>query len=262
MKIAAFILSHDNPALTTDTADSVQFWMTKDLFILVDAAGWQHFDGRPVPHEVCKGLHHGQPRGPFRNIFFGLTEIHNRYPDADWYCCMEQDCLVISDLFQADLEKASSGKWFAGTNYRPDRMDIPFLDNLLQEHVRVDHYVLGCLMFFHRRYVRKLLELDLPNKFLRETEHLRSGEFPGFRGFSVDEQLFPSLSQHLKPGSVFPLSVEGRPNIHYMTRWQPELNIGDIKPGASILHPVKRADSPIRLHYRKFRENVNRRIHA
>ena len=255
MEIAAFVHTHNNPELTADTVDSVKTWMTKKVFVLVDGAGWKNFDHKDVGCDLHCGLLHGRQKSPFRNILFGLKEIYKRYPDQEWYAYLENDCLVVTDQFKEDLKKAK-GKWFAGCNHRTGQLDIPLLDQLVGGRVSEEHYVIGCTMFFHRDYLEKLLSENIPNKIIEATLPLPSGDFPAFRGFAFEETLFPSLSNYYRSSSVYPLSGNFTPR--YPVRWPLDLLPSDVSPAATILHPVKKADDPLRLHYRRFRELIAR----
>lgn len=254
MEIAAFVLTHNNPQLTFDTVDSVRLWMTDKVMVLVDAVGWGNFLGSDPKYDLCRGLPHGRPRSPFRNILFGMKELYLKHPNVDWYCYCENDVLFIGDQFKRDIEKAK-GKMLLGTNYRRDRdWELPLLNRVVGGEVREQHYVLGCLMFMHRKFVAQLAEWS--KSLLRETERFESGFFPDFHGYAFEEQLFPSLANYFKAGSVQALSFEGRPHPNYISRFRPEINQSEVRAGATFLHPVKNADDPIRLHYRKLRNKI------
>lgn len=263
-QFAAFVYTHNNPALTFDTVDSVQFWVSPDVMVLVDAAGWQNFHQVPAPCPLVKGLLHGQPKSPYRNVAFGLLELSKRFPDAQWYVYVEQDCLFGNAAFKEDLAK-NPGKWFAGTNLRgPRQWKLPKLNEIVGGEIEEEVYVLGCVMFFHRNFVNQLKKDEVIDRLIQQTESLPTGVFPGFTGYAFEEQLFASLANYYKKNSVLGLSHEDRRSprhnwLKYVVRWQPDIEANEVSPGASIIHPSKNPYSTIRCHYRKFRDKVLKR---
>ncbi len=227
--------------------------MTKDLFILVDGAGWHNFD-RSFPYPLYKGLVHGKSRSPYRNVLYGLEEIVKRFPNFDWYCYMESDCLVVSDIFKQDLMR-NAGRTLGGVHYRGGNdIHLPLLNEIVGATVNKNHYLLGATQFFAKKFVYKLLSEDIPKKILRATNNFPSDFFPDFGGFAFEEELFPMLANHYFPNSVFNIGEWSRYNM----RWQPDIRKEEVSHGAAIIHPLKSYDDPIRLHYKKFRDKYAR----
>lgn len=252
MDIATLIHTHADPGMTADTADSVKTWMTNHILVLVDGAGWHHFGSSSFPYPLHRGLVHGRPRSPFRNILLGLAEIYRRYPNVQWFCYLESDCLVTSGGFKADLQP---GKFIGGLEYRGGgSMNMPVLNEVVGAKVKENHHLLGAIMFMSKKFVERILADDLPAKLLKVSEPLESGQFPDFHGYAFEEELFPSLAHHYRPGSVFTLGGWEKYNV----RWQPDIASGEVTPAASILHPLKTLDHPVRMHYRRFRGRLKK----
>lgn len=253
MDIATLINTHADPLMTADTANSVKVWMTSKILVIVDGAGWHHFGSR-FDYPLHKGLVHGRPKSPYRNMLVGIAELCKLYPDVQWYCYLESDCLIANDRFKSDLVNQRN-KYIGGFEYRGGGgMNVPILNQVVGGQVKENHHLLGAVMFMSRKFVHKMVENNLPAKLLKATEGFNSGDVPDFHGYAFEEELFPSLANYYYPGSVFQIGEWAKYNV----RWQPDISSQEITPGVSIIHPLKSFDHPIRLHYRRFRERIKK----
>src|SRR5882724_2960992 len=100
MNIATITVAHDHLPVVRDTIDSIQTWMTKKNLIVVDAAGWDKFEGQDVSGaEIACGYWHAARQSPYRNSVYGVKLARDRWPKADWYLYFEYDGLVANDGF-------------------------------------------------------------------------------------------------------------------------------------------------------------------
>lgn len=255
MQIATLINTHADPELTQDTADSVATWMTDKIMVLVDGAGWHHFANLSFPYPLHKGLTHGRSRSPHRNAMVGIEELYKRHPNMDWYCYFESDCLCVSDKFKEDLRQ-NRGKFIGGLEYRINgEWSLPLLDQIVDSKVRWSYHLLGAVMFMSKRFVERIVKARIPSRLVAATDKFPSDFFPDFHGYAFEEELFPSLAHYFLPESVFSLGNWSRYNI----RWQPEIAPEETTPSASIIHPLKSYDHPVRQHYRRFRERIRKK---
>jgi len=246
-EFACLINTHANLPLTEDTADSVKYWMTPNILILVDGLGWDQFENK-TNYQILKGFNHGYPCSPYRNILHGLTEIYKMYPKVRWYCYLESDCLIANDRFKKDL---INSKFIGGLEYRYDySLNLPLLDEIVKDSVNKHHHLLGCVLFMSHTFVETLMSEDIPNKIINATADLPVGTFPDFHGLAFEETLFPSLSAYYAEDSVFSLGEWSKYNV----RWCPEITEKEVTASATIIHPIKNINSKIRQHYRKFRK--------
>ena len=247
MKIAAVVHGFKAPEVLFDTVDSIEFWMTDKIQVLIDGANWEAFENYPTSYQVIKGLVHGYHKSPYRNQLFGLQTLYERYPDEDFYCWIEYDCLVMSDWFKQDLQRG----WCYGTNHRKGewKWDTPLLTNILDEPIKEKHYFIGNIMFFANAFLFKLKAINFFNQLIDVTTEVEKGEFPGYDGYSFEEELLPSIANLWYPGSVVPLA----PWERYACRWKPSLKVEELPATSTIAHPIKDYNDPIRKYYRKIR---------
>ena len=272
MKIAAIVMTHGKPDVTFDTVDSVRTWLTDDIMLVVDKKGWHHFNNRdPQGCELLEGYTHGISRSPYRNYTLGLMNTYRRWPDHDWYFYVEYDVLVASHWIKKDLEAAQrKGVSFLGCDYRIQDMTFPLLADILGAgSFQKGHYFLGCCHFIANGFVRQLEERGFFERFLERTAEFKVGEFPGYGRHAFEEELMPTMCVHLG-GKVQELSCwkGGDKGIEkdkwrgagtrYPVRYTPEIVAREVYPDASIIHPLKSFDHPIRVHYRKNRERIKR----
>ena len=267
MKIATILNTHENSRVVHDTLDSVQKWMTEDVLMVVDGAGWKELESVNMPCYKLEGFHHEHNRGPYRNVTLALKEANTLWSDMDWYCYLEYDCLVGSDAFLRELQIAQKmGVWAIGNDHRLGGYQFELLESMLKTEIYGSHYLLGCCVFYSGEFIRKLAEINFFERFLYLTNDFSGGYFPGYEaqgGYDLAEHLYPSLAAHFG-GKVsqfaswttadgawhgayqkFPLRF--RPDLH------PEVeNFSE----ACLMHPLKDYDHPIRKFHREKRKNV------
>ena len=228
MKIAAIIQAHNDDDVVLDTMDSVKRWMTTDILTVMDGVSWDGLDkDKFSSSHLVKGLNHGLPNNPYRNVFFGLKQAYDKWPDKDWYCYLEYDCLVTSNSFESDLKKAEElNYWVLGTDLRMKKCTFPFLEKIIDKKFNETFYVLGCFYFLHRNYIAALNDLNFFDKFLSLTNYLPNGFFPMGSGtgtqnmvgslgpvFDLSEELIPTLAYYLG-GKIGSLSFWGDGSTH------------------------------------------------
>lgn len=259
MKIATVLNVHADPLLVADTIESIQCHMTDDILVVRDGATKHKRFNLTVPSIV--GFYHNCPRAPYRNVALGLNVLTSHY-DADWYCYMEYDCLVASDMFRKTLEKASEmNVWMLGCAGRVDEAKMPLLDNMfgtdLSKH---SYYLLGCCQFFSKEMIKKIKEINFFERFLSLTNQFSEGYFPGYNGYDPSEHLYPTLARFFGANiGVFSTYHEVTQMWHgnheyFPMRFRPELESVAQHTKASILHPLKSYDHPIREYHRERRK--------
>lgn len=250
--------------------------MTKDVLVLVDAAGCMA--PCPVPgRDGCavlrrkdpfagvglgafrvEGLWHGVNKSPFRNVTLGLKTLADNWTGVDWYCYIEYDCLVAADGFKEDLEAAArDGVWLAGNDHRMATYRVPAVERLVGGRPRESHVMLGCCLFLHREFVDRLRGEDFFGRFLTATNGLAE-TLPGFDeqgGYDVAEVVYPTLASHyggrIKEFARWSGGWAGDYE-RYPMRFRPDLS-GEY-PDATILHPLKTYDHPLRRYHRELRK--------
>jgi len=235
-------------------------YMTDDVLILIDGVSTD-FDEILFPVYSMKGFKHGCPRSPYRNVALGLKNIVEIYPDYDWYCYLEYDCLITSDRFKSNLQMADDRDvWMLGCDGHIDDKEIPLLNAILHKPLKSSYYLLGACQFFNGRFMRALLEMDFFNKFLALTNSYSDGFMPGYTGYDVSEHLYPSLARQLGGNiGVFSSWEEEEQRWHgshelFPIRFRPDLDpVTENFAHASIQHPLKSFSHPIRQHHRKMR---------
>jgi hypothetical protein len=272
MKIATLLNVHEDSPIVQDTLESIKDYMTKDILVLTDGAS--HYKTRVLhsgaeilsridpfgnlPVHRVEGFFHQFYRSPFRNMTLGLKTLFENW-EADWYCYIEYDCLVTSSDFLEDLEDmAQRGVWMVGNDLRCGNYRIPLLDNIvgtIQEH----HVMLGCCVFMHRDYMKALAKDDFFNKFLYVTNCFRETlpEFDEQGAYDIGEIIYPSLAVHyggkVEEFARFNDSLGWTGNAErYPMRFRPDIDAAF--PDASIIHPLKTYDHPIRCYNRERRK--------
>jgi hypothetical protein len=274
MKIAALLNVHEDNEIVQDTLDSIRTYMTNDILILTDgAAHWKtktlrggaEILLRDEPFEDMdvtriEGLYHACTKSPFRNMTLGYKTLIDNWKDADWYCYIEYDCLVASSDFKKDLEEANRrGVWMIGNDHRCGNYKLPLVEKVVRRKIGESHVLLGCCVFIHREYARALMQIDFFDRFLSYTNPFRE-TIPGFDeqgAYDLGEVVYPTLASHLGG------RVEEFACFNHMIGWtgkaerfpmrfRPDLTAEF--PDASILHPLKNYDHPIRAYYRERRK--------
>lgn len=256
MRLATTILTHDHVDVTKDTVESVKMWMTDNVLVVVDLAGWKNFEGKQLGTKMIPGLHHGHHKSPYRNYVFSLHNLVKEFPDCDWYAYMEYDVLVVSSGFKNDLK---SKAWMMGCDVRTYPFTFPLLDKILDcGKIQHSRYVFGCCHFLHHDFVYRLLDMDFFDRFLKATAKFTDGTFPDYNEYAFEEACFPTIVDHLG-GTIKELGCwdEKRGSRMYPIRFNPEMRPDEVPVSASIIHPVKE-NGILRQHYRRHRERINR----
>jgi len=263
MNIATILNTHENSNVFHDTLDSICKWMSEDVLVLVDGASWNQFAKEDLPVYKLEGLRHGYSRSPYRNIALGLKQAWELWQNKiDWYCYIEYDCLVGSNEFINDLETADKlGVWCLGNDYRVGDIKFSLLESMLKTKIKESHYLLGCCVFYKNSFIKKLVDIDFFDKFLYLTNDFTEGFFPNYEeqgGYDLSEHLYPTLAVNYG-GKVGQFATWSEPYqrwagsyIKYPLRFRPELDHDCTK--ASIMHPIKEYDNPIREYHRRKRD--------
>ncbi len=261
MNIACIVNTHGKPDCVLDTLDSITTYMTEQVIVLVDGVGWHEFDNVELPCGKVKGFPHGKPRAPFRNMALAMKTVTETYPDADWYCYTEFDCLFGSERFKENLKMADEmGVWMLGNDGHIDDVAMPLIQAMIEQPITQSYYMLGCCQFFNRKFIAKLLEINFFDRFLTMTNGFQDASFPYYSGWDISEHMYPTLCRHFggNVGVWATFDAEGKWHgdyEHYPCRWKPELNPETENfPDASILHPIKGMDHPIRVSLREKRK--------
>lgn len=260
MKIAAVMGAHANPSLIIDTLDSISAYMTEKIIIVVDGVQGNKLKDVELPKPKLIGFPHGSVRAPYRNVALGLKSLYETYPNEDWYCHCEYDCLWGSDRFRQNLRLADEkGIWMLGNCGRIDHARMPLVESLIGENFRSVYYLLGACQFFSKHFMRKLVEIDFFDRFLNLTNG-HSEKMPQYEGYDISEHMYPTLARHFGGHiGVFSSYESKTKEWHgsyeiFPIRWRPELDSETENfPDASIMHPLKDYDHPIRVHHRKKR---------
>lgn len=271
MNIATILHTHGQVETTYDTIDSIKKYMTNDVLLLIDGAGIHNFDQNKIPVPYLTGFRHGFGRSPYRNIVLGLMHAANQWPDADWYCYMEYDCLVGSSAFKQDLLKAQENNvWIMGNDFREKQEDqgkrsvkMDLVEAMLGEKFKEIVYLLGAFLFYNKDFIKKLKEENFFEKFLYLTNDFQKGWFPNYHGpaaWDLIEHLMPTLAEHWggKVGQFAKWSDKTNSWVsgnfrRYPIRWQPQLFGNDESLQASLMHPLKDYNHPIREFHRNKR---------
>lgn len=262
MKVSAVLHVHNHPALVEDTLDSIYLWMTNQIHVIVDEAGWHNFsEFKYKDVELEKGFFHNIHRCPYKNVALSLKRVYEKWPDSDWFCYIEYDCLVISDLFMKDLKHFKNRAWLLANDIRvPGHTLPPMFTDLLGKPLWPGHIMLGCCVFYHRDFLKKLHE-EFFGKFLEQVKDFPPGFYPDFRGYALEEEMFPSLAAFYG-GRVEQLAAWKGGPIGNFTRYpmrHPEVIYPYlVTPLTSIIHPLKNYDDPIRVHFRRLRSKLKK----
>jgi len=262
MKIAILLNGHSDERLIRDTLESIFTYVSQNVLLMIDGIEWDRFQDLVIAAKLC-GFRHGAAKSPYRNVALGLQLLTARWPDADWYCYAEEDVLFTSTRFQADLKMAvDRDVWMLGNDGRVDEVEMPLIESLIGEKFRSVYYLLGCCQFFNRKFMNKLKEIDFFSRFLFLTNNFSDGFFPSYQGYDISEHLYPTLCRHFG-GNVGVFATWDNGDWHgafeyFPMRWKPELDPEQEGfPHASIMHPLKTYDHPLREFHRERREVWN-----
>lgn len=259
METALVLNVHSDSKLILDTLSSVLENGIEKIMMIIDGASSDEFKETPFPVPKVIGYPHGVARSPYKNMALGLKLLHEQHPDCEWYCYAEADCLWASSRFKKSLELASQqGIWMMGTNGRIDHVPMPLLESLINEQFRSVYYMLGACLFFHKDFLNKLEEINFFDRFLHMTSDFSPGQFPQYEGYDINEHMYPTLARHFGGNiGVFSTYMDGEWHGSYKVfpiRWKPELDPETENfDEASILHPVKDINNPIRIYHREKR---------
>lgn len=262
MKIAAVVGLHKVSRTNADTLDSLSKYVTNEILAVIDGAAAKDFDEHSLPCPRINGFYHNYPKAPYRNVALGLMSAVDYYPDFDWLLYTEYDALFASDRFRRNLELAEEqGIWMLGNDGRVDWQNMSFIEAIIKQQFRSVYYLLGACLFFHRRFIDKLLEIDFFERFLHMTNGFSPGFVPKYEGYDISEHMYPTLARHYGGNVGVFATWDGKKwhgaNRYFPVRWQPELEgDGDYKE-ASILHPLKSYEHPVRQYFRMKREESN-----
>ena len=256
MKITAILNAYDVP-VTLDTLDSIRYYMTDQVLVLIDGVAWHSFDNVELPAHKLKGLNHGWFKAPYRNIMLSLLTAYRNFPTTDWYCYLEHDCLITSSKFKKDLIEAEKNNiWCLGADFRRNqelKINLSYLERIIKDKFKECTYLLGACVFYHRNFIKLAVENEFFEKFLFYTNEFKGGFFPFYTAWDLTEHVLPTMVMYYG-GEISQLAVYNedfkkwtgnyrrypiryRPAIEY----EPELFLQ-----ASIIHPSKLYTDPIR----------------
>lgn len=262
MEITAILNTHGNVEITKDTVDSILHYMTDRVLVVVDEANWHLFEDQEFEFHLLKGFYHNFYKAPYRNVVLGIATAARYWPDSDWFCYLEYDCLVGSSKFKKELELAEYKRvWCLGNDYRQKQTaNLSYLEKIMNLKFEEIFYLLGACQFYHKDFIRKAQEEDFFSKFLFHTNSFKDSYFPFYQDHDLSEHLLPTLAKHWG-GNVsqfaryFEHSGEWVGNWRrYPIRYRPELYKEEEFLNASIMHPLKSYNHPIRAYHRARRE--------
>lgn len=260
MEIATVLQVHSDPDTVIDTVHSIFEYATNNVLLLINGSSWNELKDIDLNVSKVKGFRHDVPKSPYRNMALGLSLACENW-DSDWFCYTEYDAIFASDRFKHNLRMAEEkGVWMLGNCGHVDECQMPLVESLIGEKFRSVYYLLGCCLFFHRDFMSKLKEINFFDRFLFLTNSFSEGYFPAYTGYDISEHMYPTLCRHFGGNvGVFATWDEIKQEWHgayehFPMRWQPELT--DTFPDASILHPLKTYNHPVRTFHRE------RRIHG
>lgn len=259
MDIATAILAHNNPEQVIDVIDSVRLWATKNILLVVDQVGWDHFKDfdHPNVYVIC-GHPHAARRSPYKNTAVAIQSMYNLWPNVDWYNCIEYDVLYLNSDFKIDLDERH-GYSAVGFDFR-DKGGSE--DHWLVKDILGDEpdlkccKMLGAVTFYSNHCVKSLIQEDYYNEIIQRTTNFHGDSFPDFHDYAVEEVIFPTAATLF--GKVGNLSLHDARSSYYTNRYTvrfcPEVKPNEITSQTSIVHPVKDRDGPVHEHYRQVRE--------
>ena len=261
MNLALVLGVHGNSDVVFDTIDAIRTYVTQDILVIVDGMAWDWATEISFPAYKMEGFVHGCHKSPYRNVALGLNQAFKMWPNADWYCYCEYDVLFTSDKFKSDLEDAGNqGGWCIGNCLRTEKRQFPLLEKITGLEFEIAKYLLGCCVFYKVDLFHKLAEIDFFDRFLWYTNPFQKGFFPCDKDvYDPGEYIYPTIANYFggKVGQF--ASWDETANTWYGSyekypmRWKPE--ISEISTHASIIHPSKDYDHPIR-HLQRMKRNA------
>lgn len=264
MKIITVLNTHGNTECVLDTIDSILSFVGNDILVVIDGAVWRDWGESVVlPAVKMEGFKHGCARSPYRNVALGLKTALDIWADFDWLCFCEYDVLFASTRFKHNLQKAEERKvWMLGNDGHIDQNGLPFIEEMLGGKIKDYYYLLGCCQFYHRDFMEQLQRINFFDRFLHLTNNFESGYMPSYGGYDVSETLYPTLCRYFGGNIGVFASYDEMGHWHgayqyFPMRWIPSLDPETENfPEASLLHPLKEYDHPIRQYHREKRKNV------
>ena len=265
MDLAVTLNAHKADNVLLDTLDSIKTFVTNDVIVVVDGASWSQFETFPLPVSKFEGFYHNSSKDPYRNMALGLKKTYETYPNKDWYCYTEYDCLFANDTFKNDLKIAKDHNiWCVGNDCKVSRCKFSLIENHFKMDFKISYHLIGCCMFLHHNFMAKLHEINFFERFLYLTNEFGDGRpLPGLTGqkiYDLSEDLYPTLANYFG-GKVWQFAAWYEFNDtwignykKYPMRFTPEIT--EIDPEASIIHPLKSYDNPVREFCRIKRERL------
>jgi hypothetical protein len=264
MQLATIICVHTDPELARDTIDSVRAWVTRKILLIVDKAGWHHYQGFKHPDtEVMCGLYHKARKSPYKNMAVGLREAYGIWPDVDWYHWLEYDAVYLNDYFRYDLDRCRESACVGFDPVGKFASNDHWLVKEILDDSNIECYkMLGAVTYFSHKCVSSLINFGFFDELLKRTETYKGDQFPRFGDYAVEEILYPSaasafgpVSDIREPSSILIQQNIGRPNMlthRYAVRYGEPIAINEITTETSIVHPTKTM-CKIRQHHQKNR---------
>ena len=254
---------HSDVECAMDTIDSIKTFVGDKILVIIDGVYWDKWKDVSVPaHKMC-GFKHGCPKSPYRNVALGIKSAWELWGEAKWLCYTEYDTLFTSDRFKKNLEIADKmSVWMLGNDGRLDDKEMPLIEAMLGGKFKSYYYLLGACQFFSREFMQKMVNMNFFDRFLSLTNQFTEGYMPGYCGYDVSEHLYPSLCRHLggNVGVFASYDQTGKWHGHYKQfpiRWRPSLDPETENfTEASIMHPLKNYDHPIRILQRELRNGI------
>lgn len=264
MSIAVVLNSHENSSIFHDTLESINYYLTKDVLVVVDGLSWNQFENIDIPALKMSGFPHGKSYAPYRNVALGLFKAWQTWGDSkNWYCYTECDSVIGSDDVLEHLQKAEElGFWILGNDFRQEQQKkIPFLENFLKQPVSSLSYLLGCCLFFNSKFLKKLYDDNFFENFLsytnfRDQDIYLIDENNNKEVIDISEFLYPTLAKfyggearELACWDYRSSSWTGNAEFYPM-RFRPEITLNDPHLQACIMHPLKSFENPVRQYHR------------
>ncbi|MCK9458457.1 MAG: hypothetical protein M0R80_02290 [Proteobacteria bacterium] len=250
MNIVTIINVHTDPELVQHTIGSVKKWVTDKIVVVVDQRNWDAFKNFPFQNiDLIKGAFNAPP---YKNIAIGMNYAYAKYPNADWYNYIEYDVLYLNDFFKEDLIKRSNcanlGFCHCIAGCQTDG-DLP--RKILNKPELQAEYMLGAVNFYSNNCVQQLMSFDFFNEVLNQTNN--GYNFPNFGHVTVEEIIYPTAAGAFGPVDNLtdyanPLKISGYGSTceRYAVRYIPNIELDDVTPLTSIIHPSKNLNCPIR----------------
>lgn len=263
MDVAFVINTHTKHTdVIIEAIESILVYGSNKVLVLVDGTAWHYYKDLVLPVAKIEGFRHGCCKAPYRNVALALKMVVETWPEQMWYCYCEYDVLFASERFKHNLKMADDmGIWMLGNDGRVDEQNMPLVQALLGEKLKSSYYLLGCCQFFHRNFMEKLNDINFFDRFLTLTSGFSEGRFPLYTGYDLSEHMYPSLCRHFGGNvGVFATWDGSQKKWHgaseyFPMRWNPNIDSeNDPYKEASIIHPLKSFDDPIRVYHREKRQ--------